>query len=769
MPVVSPSRFSTSSSASLSSGSYRSTLSGSSLERPYYSPVTGSYIPRSSGRSSSISVSEYRSHRHTYDGDREVVRDRKTSVYCTSDYSRYGRAPSASDSDSGVSGVSRLVSGSGSGSEGRCRSDRSSPGPRSRDTSVSRSESRTSRPYLITSTAELYNKYSPANYVPLAQRLSTAVTGPNGETSRAKSIAGDASRLPPARRPVRSQEPEVKIPRPHSHTPTNPDKRHNTNSSNSTVARPCAVVPPECATNTPAATNNRALDTHAAKPKRDVECAQRLRAARPSIDTGASKSRTIIPRARLPPTWSEKKPTHNGYRGDSLSASDDNGNDLPLSVSDIRRKFDPKMTVTRLPSRDPDLLYKTALSSDNIYGQIRHLNSSSISSLVDDKPVPVHKPISSDKYTNGTTGSLKWEFLSPSPSPIKETKDSDDSGYSTKKSTESGSDSSNVSLNSVKNQLNANNMIGKILEKSTTIYVGSDESKNYNHDEPSKNVLSIEIGTENCSLNSSDMSKNVSKESVRHASNHSPGVEIRPKHTSDFASYIQVSAPAASTSPPNSGQKRYLSTLCNGDVNSDEYIHDNANESCSIRTKDDTSKSTTCLFLSPDEDDASNLRYIDSEPSLETDSKLIIDYEKDDGGYEDEGFENKTFEHANGHLLRKGEDGDSGRLTKQVNGIVKMVDDISDDDDDELQSKRKSKEDDCNSNVRHVRDERSSPIPDTPMAKRKYVDLNGESSSMYQIYQKVSTHSNRIPTIKLFTLFYTNISYTYVLGSYAYD
>lgn len=804
MPVVSPSRFSSASSASLSSGSYRSPLSSSSLDRPYYSSATGSYIPRSSTRStyterSSTSVSEYRSHRYgTYDS--EVVRERKSS-YC-SEYGRYGRAPSVSDSDSGVSGVSgasRLAS----------RSDRSSP--RSRDTSVTRSESaRTNRseplprPYLTSSTAELYNKYSPANYVPLAQRLSTAVTGPNGESTRPKPIVGDASRLPPPRRPLRAQEPEVKAPRTHPHAPTtNPDKRHTTNSGNSTVARTCAVAPtPECATNTTPSsaattTTNRAPQTadaannaHAvAKPKRDVECTQRLRSTRQSSDMKSRPASTIIPRARLPSTWNDKKSTSshhshtNGYRGDSsLSISDDNGNDLPLTVSDIRRKFDPKMTVTRLPSRDPDF-YKTTLSSDNIYGQVIKHNSS-ISSLIDDKPVPVHKPISSDKYTNGTTGSLKWEFLSPSPSPIKESKDSSESGYLSKKSTDSGSDVSSVylsgklsddrkSLNSVKNQLNANNVIGKILEKSTTIHVGNDEPKQTNDDskhdrsDSIKNILSIEIGSK-CSSNQNnvqnDTDDNLSpKDGTANNLEGSQGNESRSKHTSDFASYIQVSAPTSS--PPNTAQKRYLNTLCNGDVNSE--IHDTMNESDLQRIKyssDDIPQVSACL-LSPDENDSSNLRYIDSEPSLETDSKLIIDYnDKDDSVYEEEGFENKTFEHANGHLLRKNEDTDSLRKSKQ-NGIVKMVDDISDDE-DSTRVVRKAKEGDCNSNDRYSR-EGSSPIPETPLSKRKYTDLNGETSpaSMYQIYQKVSTHSYHIFLAIIFHLYFVAILHEFFFST----
>ncbi|GBP75398.1 hypothetical protein EVAR_54491_1, partial [Eumeta japonica] len=168
MPVVSPSRYSNSTSTTLS-GSYRSTLSSpSSLDKPYFSRYS----------------------------DVDGKRERKTSLV---EYSRSTRAPSVTDSDSGIST--------------RYRSERSES--RSRDLSTTRSESsRTSisdplprnqkrnvlsSAALAISTADLYNKYSPANYVPLTQRIAQNNYGEkSSEISRSKSISNDIGRPPAA-------------------------------------------------------------------------------------------------------------------------------------------------------------------------------------------------------------------------------------------------------------------------------------------------------------------------------------------------------------------------------------------------------------------------------------------------------------------------------------------------------------------------------------------------------------------------------------------
>lgn len=189
MPVVSPSRYNTTSSSL--SGSYRSTLTSSTVEKPYYRSSSGNYDTLRS-----YERSEFRSRFSDIDGNRE----RKTLV----ERQRTSRAPSIADSDSGVS-------------SSRYRSDRSES--RSRDISTTRSESsktstdplpRTRRPVLTSadlamSHAEWYNKYSPANYIPLTQRIQQQQQQQNqnyGEISRSKSISNDIGR-PPAADPSR--------------------------------------------------------------------------------------------------------------------------------------------------------------------------------------------------------------------------------------------------------------------------------------------------------------------------------------------------------------------------------------------------------------------------------------------------------------------------------------------------------------------------------------------------------------------------------------
>lgn len=183
MPVVSPSRYTPTSSTL--TGSYRSSLtSSSSIDKPYYRTSSGTYVTSTLRSSYGDRTTEYRSRYSEIDGKRE----RKTSLV---EYSRSSRAPSVTDSDSGISS--------------RYRSDRSES--RSRDVSTTRSESsRTSdlrgkrniisTAALTMSPAELYNKYSPANYVPLTQRLQQQSQNNYGEISRSKSISNDIGRPP---------------------------------------------------------------------------------------------------------------------------------------------------------------------------------------------------------------------------------------------------------------------------------------------------------------------------------------------------------------------------------------------------------------------------------------------------------------------------------------------------------------------------------------------------------------------------------------------
>lgn len=188
MPVVSPSRY-----QSTSSGSYRSTFtSSSSLDKPYYRTSSGTYVSSTLRSSYGDRTTEFRSRLTDLDGKRE----RKSSLV---EYSRTSRAPSVTDSDSGISS--------------RYRSERSES--RSRDISTTRSESgktssdplpRNKRNVISSaavamSTAELFQKYSPANYVPLTQRIKEqqqANQNSYGEISRSKSISNDIGRPPAA-------------------------------------------------------------------------------------------------------------------------------------------------------------------------------------------------------------------------------------------------------------------------------------------------------------------------------------------------------------------------------------------------------------------------------------------------------------------------------------------------------------------------------------------------------------------------------------------
>lgn len=112
MPVVSQSRFTPTSS---SITGYRSSIT-TSLDKPYYRS-TGTFVTSTLRSSYGDRTTEYRSRYSDVDGKRE----RKTSLV---EYSRTSRAPSVTDSDSGIS---------------RYRSDRSES--RSRDVSTTRSES----------------------------------------------------------------------------------------------------------------------------------------------------------------------------------------------------------------------------------------------------------------------------------------------------------------------------------------------------------------------------------------------------------------------------------------------------------------------------------------------------------------------------------------------------------------------------------------------------------------------------------------------------
>ncbi|XP_063926575.1 ubiquitin carboxyl-terminal hydrolase 2-like isoform X2 [Zophobas morio] len=162
MPVLSPRQ----SSASALTGSYRSTFSSSTIDRPYFSST--SYSPRIT------SFSERYTTRTYSDSDGRRIFSRTGSITedgITTRFRDEARESSISrrDSLSRDSGISSIRENS--------ISDFSR-----RDGSVSRENSRLSAINVLDSVAELRSKYSPANYVPSCLRER------NENISRSKSI-----------------------------------------------------------------------------------------------------------------------------------------------------------------------------------------------------------------------------------------------------------------------------------------------------------------------------------------------------------------------------------------------------------------------------------------------------------------------------------------------------------------------------------------------------------------------------------------------------
>lgn len=207
---------------------------------------------------------------------------------------------------------------------------------------------------------------------------------------------------------------------------------------------------------------------------------------------------------------------------------DSNGNEVP-SVSEIRRKFDPKMTVTKLPTKD---LRYTKASVEQYLNQLKECENGSsgyTKMSKDDKPVPIHLPYV-DK--NGTKWDSNGSSRSNSNSDISLSKTISEPVLS-KPIERNGSMTTSLitkpsdRLASIKSQLDPNNPIGKILEKSTVITTengDSDYKKRYSPD--------VKINLIN------DTKTNLKNEIEKQVK--------APKHTSNFASYIQISQPVAS-------------------------------------------------------------------------------------------------------------------------------------------------------------------------------------------------------------------------------
>ncbi|XP_013176656.1 PREDICTED: ubiquitin carboxyl-terminal hydrolase 2-like [Papilio xuthus] len=568
MPVVSPSRY-TSTSSNLT-GSYRSTLtSSSSLDKPYYRSTSGTYVTSTLRSSYGDRTTEYKSRYSDVDGKTE----RKTSLV---EYSRSSRAPSVTDSDSGISS--------------RYRTDRSES--RSRDISTTRSESskadasRNSKRNFISSaalamsTAELYNKYSPANYIPLTQRIQQQQQQNQsnyGEIARSKSISNDIGR-PPA-----------------------PDS---------------------------------------------------YRAVRRARNSTAA---TITEKPEGRRSYKESSPTQGYSKRNSISNGirDSNGNEVP-TVSEIRRRFDPKMTVTKLPTNDSRLSAKTSV--EQYLSQLKECEngSSGYTKAVskEDQPVPVHLP-----YVEKNGLSHRWEIGSSS------SRSNSNSDLSISKTisepvslAKPKIDNTNMSISftaklpserlaSIKCQLDPNNPIGKILEKSTVIQVsnGDIERKKLARCSPEVKVK--------------ESLKNDIEKQVK-----------APKHTSNFASYIQISQPIASgTSTPKISKQIDLNNI------NDELTQ------AELTIKPETKKSKV------------NLKYIDSE----LEDRLALEEVESPSGT---GFENKTFEHEN--YLKK-------RSEKEV-------------DEKEPEDGVKSMETSTESTISEPTEDSS---PETPSSRRRILDI----------------------------------------------
>ncbi|XP_068621767.1 ubiquitin carboxyl-terminal hydrolase Usp2-like [Battus philenor] len=576
MPVVSPSRY-TSTSSSLS-GSYRSTLtSSSSLDKPYYRS-NATYATSTLRSSYGDRTTEYKSRYSDIDGKRE----RKTSLV---EYTRSSRAPSVTDSDSGIST--------------RYRTDRSES--RSRDISTTRSESSKadgsrnpkrnfiSSAALAMSTAELYNKYSPANYIPLTQRIQQQQQQQQQQSqgnyttdiARSKSISNDIGR-PPASDSYRTT--------------------------------------------------------------------RRARNATASTITEKPEGRRSYKESSPTPSYSKRSSMCNGVK-------DTNGNEVP-TVSEIRKRFDPKMTVTKLPANDSR--YSSKTSVEQYLSQLKECENGSVgyTKVVpkEDQPVPVHLP-----YVEKNGLNHRWEVGSASSrsnsnsdisisktisEPVSLAKPSLDK--SNTMSTSFTAKLPSERLASIKSQLDPNNPIGKILEKSTVIQV---ENGDIDYSDRKKMVRSSpEVKLKESLKN--DIEKQVKA----------------PKHTSNFASYIQISQPIASGTSTPKTSKVELNNITN-----DEFTK------AELTIKPEAKKSKV------------NLKYIDSE----VDDRLALDNEVESPS--GTGFENKTFEHEN--YLKK-------RHEKEV-------------EDKEPEDGVKSMETSTESTISEATEDSS---PETPSSRRRILD-----------------------------------------------
>lgn len=265
-------------------------------------------------------------------------------------------------------------------------------------------------------------------------------------------------------------------------------------------------------------------------------------------------------------------------------ARDTNGNDVP-SASEVRRRFDPKMTVTKLPANDSRYpantveQYLSRLKESGAGGYAR-------AGAKDDRPVPVHLP-SERNGAHRRDGSPGARSRSNSDFAITKAL-SEPTSLAKPAADRSGAMSTSLTakpserLASIKNQLDPNNPIGKILEKSTVIQV---ENGDLDYAERKKIRSSPETKLK-------DLKSDIEKQSKT------------PKHTTNFASYIQISQPFASGATPKKS----------GEAIGEKSVKNKEAKKC--------------------------IKYIDSE-----EERAVLDTEVESPS--GTGFENKTFEHEN--------------------------------------------------------------------------------------------------------------------------
>lgn len=300
----------------------------------------------------------------------------------------------------------------------------------------------------------------------------------------------------------------------------------------------------------------------------------------------------------------------------SNGVKDSNGNEVP-SVSEIRKRFDSKMTVTKLPAND---LRYTKASFEQYINQLKDSENgtSGYTKLSkEDKLVPIHLPYAEK---NGTckwdSGSFNSRSNSNSDFCISKTL-SEPMVLSKPVVERNGTMTTSLTaklpsdrLTTIKSQLDPNNPIGKILEKSTVITA---ENGDLNYKKRSSPELS----------KTKELLKNGLEKQIK-----------APKHTSNFASYIQISQPV-------SGASTSKTKLENNSI--DEETNNDVN---------------------PERKAKVNIKYIDAEEK----SVLDNDIESPSGT----GFENKTFEHEN--FLKKRTERCENRLEDEVKSMETSTD-----------------------------------------------------------------------------------------------